>query len=149
MLPNNSTHQQFNKKQLPTHLLPNSGSQTFFEYGYDNECEYDSKHFNNSTLFFKHEGTSINLSRVSITLLIPTCRGSARLVLKGISINLLRTMITSLIGARNPHVLRVHSGFCAPFASHSRRSRQFIEVPSRHSRQLIAVSMRRKVVLLM
>ena len=48
--------------------------------------------------------------------------------INGTSINLLRTMITSLTGARNPHVLRVHSGFCAPFALYSRRSRQFIEV---------------------
>ena len=38
-------------------------------------------------------------------------------------------MITSLIGAQNPHVLRVHPGFCVPFASYSRHSRQFIEVP--------------------
>ena len=30
---------------------------------------------------------------------------------KGISINLLCTMITSLIGAQNPHVPCVHSGF--------------------------------------
>ena len=29
----------------------------------------------------------------------------------GISVNLLRVMITSLGGTRNPHVLRVHSGF--------------------------------------
>jgi hypothetical protein len=27
-------------------------------------------------------------------------------------------LIASLGGARNPHVLRVHSGFCAPAASH-------------------------------
>ena len=32
------------------------------------------------------------------------------LFLLGTSINLLRTMITSLIGAQNPHVLCVHSG---------------------------------------
>ena len=43
---------------------------------------------------------------------------------KGISINLLCTMITSLIGAQNPHVPCVHSGFCPPFALYSRRSRQ-------------------------
>jgi len=36
----------------------------------------------------------------------------------GTSIDLLRTAITSLVGARNPHVPFVHSGFCAPSASY-------------------------------
>ncbi len=48
---------------------------------------------------------------------------------KGTSINLLRTLITSLASAQNPHVLYVHSGFCALSASYSCCSRQFIEVP--------------------
>ncbi len=45
------------------------------------------------------------------------------------SVNLFRDSIASLGGAQNPHVLGVHSGFCAPFASHSNRSRQLIEMP--------------------
>ena len=47
----------------------------------------------------------------------------------GTSKNLLRAQTAALVGARNPHVLRVHSGFSAPSASYSCRSRQFIEVP--------------------
>gem|GEM_PF-4184656 len=35
----------------------------------------------------------------------------------------------ALRGARNPHVLHVHSGSCAPGALHSGRSRRFFEVP--------------------
>ncbi len=42
--------------------------------------------------------------------------------IKGTSIYLFRASIASLIGARNPHVLCVHSGFCAPFALHLKRS---------------------------
>ena len=42
--------------------------------------------------------------------------------LKGTSIYLFRASIASLSSAQNPHVLCVHSGFCAPFASHLNRS---------------------------
>ena len=49
---------------------------------------------------------------------------------KGTSINLLRAPNTSLGGTRNPHVLCVHSGFCAPSALSSGHSRQLIEVPT-------------------
>jgi len=42
--------------------------------------------------------------------------------MKGTSKNLLSRQQSGLGGARNPHVLRVHSGFCAPFALHSTRS---------------------------
>jgi len=42
--------------------------------------------------------------------------------------NLLRVRIAALYGARNPHVLRVHSGFCAPYALHSNRSLRFSPV---------------------
>ena len=41
---------------------------------------------------------------------------------KGTSIYLFHDSIASLSGARNPHVLCVHSGFCAPFALHLNRS---------------------------
>ncbi len=37
-------------------------------------------------------------------------------------------MRNCLRGARNPHVLVVHSGFCAPCALLSDRSQQFVEV---------------------
>ena len=42
--------------------------------------------------------------------------------MKGTSKNLLRAQIAALVGARNPHVLRVHSGFSAPPALHFARS---------------------------
>lgn len=39
--------------------------------------------------------------------------------------NLLRTFYAALCGAQNPHVLYVHSGFCAPDALPNMRSLQF------------------------
>jgi len=39
--------------------------------------------------------------------------------------NLLRDSIAALRGARNRHVLLVHSGFSTPCASHSSRSLRF------------------------
>ncbi len=45
----------------------------------------------------------------------------------------MRTQIAALVGARNPHVLRVHSGFSAPSALHFDRSSHFIEVPASKS----------------
>ena len=47
---------------------------------------------------------------------------------------LFRVPIASLSGARNPHVLCVRSGFCAPFALHLNRSWQYIEVPIIHQK---------------
>ena len=41
---------------------------------------------------------------------------------EGTSKNLLRVSIAALGGARNPHVLSVRSGFCAPSALPSNRS---------------------------
>ena len=41
--------------------------------------------------------------------------------------NLLGIPIAALSGARNPHVLYVHSGSCAPFALLSKRPRRFFE----------------------
>jgi len=39
--------------------------------------------------------------------------------------------LLGLVGARNPHILRVHSGFSAPSALHFDRSSLFLEVPGR------------------
>ena len=50
----------------------------------------------------------------------------------GTSIKLFRESIAALGGARNPHVRRVYSGFCAPSALHLTRSRHFLEVPLRY-----------------
>ena len=45
--------------------------------------------------------------------------------------NLLHRWIVALSGARNPHVLCVHSGSCAPFVSLSKLSRRFFKTPIR------------------
>lgn len=53
-------------------------------------------------------------------------------ILKGIFINLLRAMITSLSGERNSHPdVAGESGFGVPFGLNSSRSRQCIEMPLR------------------